>query len=305
MPYEPELADQVIEEIYSRADDAADSLEGLLGDEEAIPEEDVMQGLSLVLALRMSAPLFSETWLAGTVLDTADVEPPTLFNYDGEEIEFIQVHYKFATGLSQKKIKTLLDGVDDMEAASEKIWNWVDVEDKGPRTHREKAGGMMYKSQLESGAMVRGMVEVKEKTLEATVNSSSRAGEIQTRLEDILGPLISTPILVRQTVEQAMSEHREESTQAETLDLPPDVEAQLMRDVYDRHYRETLDEPIPMLDNKSPRDAVKTSEGRQKVVAWLKYLEIGEAKNRQSKNTIARYDISWIWHELGISDFRK
>jgi hypothetical protein len=38
-------------------------------------------------------------------------------------------------------------------------------------------------------------------------------------------------------------------------------------------YRRQLDEPIPMLGDVSPRNAVKSKSGREKVVAWLKTLE--------------------------------
>jgi hypothetical protein len=41
----------------------------------------------------------------------------------------------------------------------------------------------------------------------------------------------------------------------------------------DRHYRDLLDQPIPMLGNKSPRVAAKTASGRTKVVDWLKMVE--------------------------------
>ena len=57
---------------------------------------------------------------------------------------------------------------------------------------------------MESGALALGMIELKGKKLEANVNSAERAVKLQDRLRDILGDLISDPIMVRQTVEQAM-----------------------------------------------------------------------------------------------------
>ena len=95
-----------------------------------------------------------------------------------------------------------------------------------------------------------------------------------------------------------------EADSNEQADLPPKVESQFIKEFYDRHYRETLDEPIPMLGGKSPRAAVKTPKGKKQVVAWLKVLETGEARKRRS-NAIELYDFAWMWQELGVSHLTK
>ena len=148
------------------------------------------------------------------------------------------------------------------------------------------------------------MIELKGRKLEAIVNSVERAGRLQQRLTDILGSHVSDPIMVHQTVGQAMAEHQKEPAPEAQVDLPPEVESRLVRGFYDRHYRETLDEPIPMLDDKCPRAAVKTPEGKERVVAWLKYLETSDARMCQSK-AADPYDFSWVWRELGILELRK
>ena len=110
--------------------------------------------------------------------------------------------------------------------------------------------------------------------------------------------------MVRQTVEQAMAEHVGKPAPNEQRNLPPEVESQFIREYYDRHYRQTLIEPIPILGEKSPRAAVKTPKGEEQVVAWLKFLEAGEARMRRS-NAIEPYDFAWMWQELGVSHLRK
>ncbi len=304
LPYKPELTEQVIEEICLRADEAEIGFEEMFSEQNEYPEPELIQDLALAMVLKMSAPLFSEAWLAGTVLDPADVELPTLLNTEGDEIEFIQLHCSFAKGVTQKQLRVLLNDAPDMEAASSKIWNWVALPGDAPRSKPKQVGNMTYKAHMESGALALGMIELKGKKLEANVNSAKRAENLQERLKDILGDLVSDPILVRQTVEQAMAEHLNKPAPDDQVALPPEVESQIMKEFYDRHYRETLDEPIPMLDGKSPRAAAKTSKGKEKVVAWLKVLETGEARMRQSK-PIEPYDFSWMWKELGIADLRQ
>jgi hypothetical protein len=66
-----------------------------------------------------------------------------------------------------------------------------------------------------------------------------------------------------------------------------------------------LDQPIPVLGNKSPRAAVKTAKGRTKVVDWLKILENHTAKMVGHNDERATYDLSWLWTELGVTELRR
>jgi len=74
--------------------------------------------------------------------------------------------------------------------------------------------------------------------------------------------------------------------------LNPSVEERrtIIHDGLDRHYRDLLDQPIPVLGNKSPRAAVKTPKGRAKVVDWLKTLENHTAKFAGSNDEMASYN---------------
>src|SRR3546814_1382959 len=57
-----------------------------------------------------------------------------------------------------------------------------------------------------------------------------------------------------------------------------------------REYIKVLDEPVPMLGDKSPRQLVKTKAGRTKVAEWLKILENGAA--RAKNDPMATYSRS-------------
>jgi hypothetical protein len=98
--------------------------------------------------------------------------------------------------------------------------------------------------------------------------------------------------------EQRRNEPREAADE-----IPPDIARQLMRDHLDKHYRETLDGPIPALGGKSPRQAVRTAAGRDKVIDWLKMLENRSAGH--GEGPLAEYDFSWMWAELGLQEHRK
>lgn len=67
----------------------------------------------------------------------------------------------------------------------------------------------------------------------------------------------------------------------------------------DRHYRDSLDQPIPALKGKTPRLSVKTAAGRELVRAWLLLLETGTM--RADAGAMAGYDFGWMWDELGLT----
>jgi len=63
-----------------------------------------------------------------------------------------------------------------------------------------------------------------------------------------------------------------------------------------RYYTDWLDQPIPMLGGKTPRQAVRTARGREQVDALLKTIENGEARLAPG----ARLDLRPMRRELGL-----
>ena len=112
-----------------------------------------------------------------TVLDPADIEMPQLFNSDGDEIEFIKLHYQFRKGTTQAKIRDILNAQPDMTAASAKVWNWGDRGRRPlqPNPSALPEGGTILTSELDDGSLVLGMITLKGRTLEADTNSARRA----------------------------------------------------------------------------------------------------------------------------------
>jgi hypothetical protein len=73
----------------------------------------------------------------------------------------------------------------------------------------------------------------------------------------------------------------------------------------DEHYFETLNQPLGMLDNLTPREAAESAKGRKKLVEWLKYIENQSGQQPNDADPMATYDFSWIWAELGVEHLRK
>jgi hypothetical protein len=157
---------------------------------------------------------------------------------------------------------------------------------------------------MEHGATVLGTLELKDRTLTLQVNSEPRAERGRAMLEPLLEELVSPPLIERQTLNQALAEHAMRGSAPMSSGLSPEEERRLIQTQLDGHYRQQLDEPVPMLGGISPRKAAKTAKGRAKIASWLKFLENRTAQ-QDPGNAMAEYDFTWLWEELGAGDLRK
>jgi hypothetical protein len=123
-------------------------------------------------------------------------------------------------------------------------------------------------------------------------------------LTTLLDGLVGTPLMQRQTIEQALAERSDRESGPQPPGLRSEEERQAVHAALDQHYRRQLDEPVPALGNISPRRAARSAKGREKLVAWLKLLE-NHAARRDPVDPMASYDLSWIWRELDVADLRK
>ena len=114
--------------------------------------------------------------------------------------------------------------------------------------------------------------------------------------------LVRAPLIERADIDQIMASQREMS--APPSELSPEEERAVVRQMLDNHYRNVMDERIPMLGNRSPRVAVRTAKGRDLVVGWLKTLENHSAR-LGTDDPISAYDFGWMWRELGLEEFRR
>jgi hypothetical protein len=99
-----------------------------------------------------------------------------------------------------------------------------------------------------------------------------------------------------------MAEQEQERDDTPELDIPLAEMQRIVGEMMDRQYRQVLDEPVPALGNKSPRQTAKTKAGRIKVAEWLKYIENMTAKSGNEQ--MAEYSFAWMWDELGVADLR-
>jgi hypothetical protein len=249
--------------------------------------------------LRQCAPLFANAWLFDCLPRALDPEPAQFANTDGDELVFHDVRFPLAPGVVQKDVVARLEQAPAFEAAGPKVWNWL-AADEAP-ANRPKNGLVLGRTI--SGFMVLGMLELKGKALTLSVNSAARAERGAGLIRRALGDLLKPPLTAIRTVEQMMSDQDLDTDLREEDEIPPEVARQIVHDHMDQHYRDTLDQPIPSLDGKTPRQAVRSPAGRKKVVEWLKLVENKSASRPGSP--LAEYDFGWMWEALGVAAERR
>jgi len=73
------------------------------------------------------------------------------------------------------------------------------------------------------------------------------------------------------------------------------VKARLLREFKERHYSSWLDQPLPALDDKTPREASRTQASRRRLDVLLKQMENHEARCPETE----RFDFSRTRRDLG------
>jgi hypothetical protein len=262
--------------------------------------EPAAEELASTEALREIAPMFTTFWLVDLIERVREPKIPDLRNFEGDQLLLCEARYPFAAGTTCDHIEAVLDECREFRRADATSWNWVSLKKPGART---SSGSLTFETRLDDGALVRGGVELQADALVLSVNSQRRRDLGCTLLSAILGKRVGQPSLKAETVDQMIASAR--TTAPQQLDIPEEERCAIVHDCLDRHYREVLDQPVPMLGEKSPRAAVRTESGRIKVAGWLKMMENTTAKAADHNSALAIYDFGWLWSELGIDEMRR
>jgi len=311
LPFTHEASEEVIRALARTKKKMRPELKKLVKKLDAPAATNFDNGAVDEIVLAELAPLITNVWLDDVLSKTLNPNLPTIVNNDGDEIVFYTARYRLASGISTEGVRSRLRSVPVLREASETVWNWIETELMPPNQHsaapaaKAKAGaGQSYGVRLDDGTTVFGTIELTDDTVVLRTNSPARAQRGQSLLTSALGGLVRSPLTKIETVEQAISSNQSHAV-GPSNEIPPDLQAELVRVTLDKHYRETLDQPVGMLGDITPRVAAQTKKGREKLVAWLKFLENQSARDRDRDDPMRLYDFSWMWTELGIANLRR
>lgn len=173
---------------------------------------------------------------------------------------------------------------------------------------RLRDGAWEWSSKGAEGTLVAlGTCEISGDVLTMETNSVERGARGRALVEKLAGAAVHhratthedlRKLVMERVTAQALGRGDEESDGAAEVD--PDVAEALVAAHYARHYRAWIDEPVPALDGRTPRDAAQHPAMRDRVEALIHDLE--SMYERALKSGQPAYDPSWMWDELGLAE---
>ncbi len=215
----------------------------------------------------------------------AIVNPPVprMKTTDGEDIVLTKVHF---TVSDPDRLSRALDGAAGLERDPDRVsWLWV-----GPNRDGKEIS--------------LGTFSLEAETLLLETMSVPRAERGRAMVEALAGDAIAHRGTVHEDPTKAIQEglrkaRLEGPSESPPESLPPDVLEDLTLDQYARHYRAWLDDRIPALKDRTPREAAKDPVLRGALEELIAELE-GAYQGALQRNEPA-YDPSWMWAELGLA----
>ncbi len=225
--------------------------------------------------LKAAGTIFNDIWLDYMKMDRV----PAIRTTTGEPFIFSTAIFGFERDKRQEIIRKL-DTVDKFFSTPDEPDAFTWSEDPG-----------------RDGATVLGSIRVLADTLTLECMSKKRLSVGKKLLQD------SLPALLTHKSDTFNDPHEMlESIKDRPVRQDEDIPLEIRRQIYDKFMREHmtkwLDEEIPALDGRTPRECVKTPAGRRKVADLLISFEnIEECKKSAGEPSI---DLGWVWQALNL-----
>lgn len=224
---------------------------------------------------------------------------PRFQNREGHSLLFGKIRFPVK---NPDQVIAVLDTQAEFERAETEegeppFWNWLLLLDEsGSGPNQPGVGIFQSELELDEGLFVpvRGTLELTDKGLLCEVTSRERAEILVPLLQTLLGGSLGQPSVSYQSLEAFQKENKRQP--AKEPDLSPEEQQAIMEAYMDEHYRKCLDQPLSMLNGKTPRQAVKTKAGKVQVTKWLRYLESHQGQSDEMPG----YDFAWMWEALGL-----
>jgi len=199
---------------------------------------------------------------------------PQLVTHEGDPLLFASAQYRHT---SLEEIRQTLKETDDFGLDDDLepgpdgsiTFPWLETPSPQPSPW-EGEGAPMGAPSAPAPLGQRALATLTLTPTALTVEAMSRQRLVacQRRLESLLGDLIHFAGSETKTPAQVLGETEPQAEPPAPLILPPEAIAELE----ERMLREWIDDSIPALGGLTPREAVKTLEGRQRVLDLIDYI---------------------------------
>ena len=215
-------------------------------------------------------------------VEDMDLRPrvwPEMHNMDVDPLLWTVDHFRIAPDAGSE--------VEARVAAMDGVVSSEDDEDPAYSFLRQGRG-----SEAAPEEIVVGRAILSDK-LRLESDSRERADVLRRTVEAVLGDRIEH--LAREHADPLSDKAVEEIPDSPLRTPPPEAE-QHMQESKRRDYAEWIDQPIPALNGKTPRESVRSADGRWAVDALLKHVENLEPRS----NPDSPFDFKDIRLELGL-----
>jgi hypothetical protein len=212
-------------------------------------------------------------------LDALERIPSALRNTDGEALLWTVDHFDLSAG-PRGEIESRILGMEGVERSGDGA-EFSILQDGAPT------------GPLLGGRTLIGVIRLSGTSLRLESNSVARADALRARLELACGELVR--FRAREHTDPLSDAIR--SAQPSVPDTPPPPEVQqALRELKARYYAAWVDEKIPALGGRTPREAVRSARGRERVDALLKEIENMECRFEGGQT----FDVAILRRELGL-----
>lgn len=195
-------------------------------------------------------------------------------NTDGEKISPVTTSYTLLPG-TRVRVMDALEAIPDVDFRDENSFSMIE----------ERAGGHLDTVSVAGGTFT------SETVFEVFTNSLERCDRVEGILRKSLAEYLAS---VERKYEKLnlskFKKPREEGLPPEKK--APEIPPEMMQQLYRKLYANWSSQPIPLLGNISPKEAVKTPQGRKKVINLLKSYEVTPSGQK--------VDLSFLWEEVGL-----
>lgn len=218
-------------------------------------------------------------------LDRQRGMPPSLQNTDGDPLLLTCDRFAFDSPMGteiEKRLGALEEAVPPEVGEKDRCFLFT-----RRSTSSERGGNTVI-----------GQVVMRKGALVVETNSVERADALRARVEAACGDLIRYRARDHADPLAALGEGGAYFGPFDSPnDIPDEDRIRVMRELKETYYTGWLDESVPALAGKTPRQATRTKPGRERLELLIKEYENGEARLPQEE----RFDFSRLRAELGLT----
>lgn len=235
--------------------------------------QEEFRNVTMDMFLKATGDIFNFHWYE-PILNPP--HPPILHTTSGELMLFSKALFEIKDHDAVLKTLPEIKGFEQ----DQDDYTWFDKQDK------------------QGSATILGTVEIKGNKLTLECKSKERLERGKKLIVGALQDAVVHKVDTFQSPTEAIKALKKTAPKHEN-DLPPlEIQQQFYNQFMQSQYEKWFHDKIPALDNKTPLEAIKTQQGKEKVIDLLKLYENGEEQNKRESRPY--YDLAWIWQRLGL-----